>query len=72
MKKACKRGGKLLLIALFILGTLQMDMVVPDAKAVTQAEIDDLRDNAGALEDQKADLEDQLASLENDMSRVLE
>ena len=36
MKKACKRGGKLLLIALFILGTLQMDMVVPDAKAVTQ------------------------------------
>lgn len=72
VKQRIRRSMRLFLIALFILGSLQLEAVMPSAKAVTQAEIDDLKDNASSLEDKKDDLQNQLDALESDKSKALQ
>ena len=46
-------------------------MVVP-ASAVTQAEIDELKDNASDLRDQQKELQNQLAAIKEDKNKALE
>ena len=53
VKQRIRRGLRLFLIALFILGSLQLEAVMPSAKAVTQAEIDALAAIGGAITEKK-------------------
>lgn len=71
VKRVWKRGLQLLLAALFVVGCVQWEALVPSAKAVTQAEIDALKNNASSLESQKSELQDQLDALSSDMSQAL-
>ena len=72
MKKTLKRAGRLLLITLFILGSMQLDMLAPNAKAVTQAEIDELKENASSLDSQQEELQAKIDALEADKSKAME
>ena len=63
------------LCAVLVLGVLlplSGPAAVLPASAVTQAEIDDLKDQAAELEDQQDALEEQLESILADKSRALE
>ena len=72
MKKVWKRGVLVLLALLFVVGSIQGGELAPAVSAVTQAEIDNLKDNANSLDSQKADLQNQIDALESDKSRALE
>ncbi len=64
-----------ILCAVLVLGVLlplSGPAAVLPASAVTQAEIDDLKDQAAELEDQQDALEEQLESIRADKSRALE
>ena len=70
-----KRIGRTLLALMCVLALFAAEFtpfaVVPDASAVTQAEIDDLKDEQNALAAQKAELEKELKELQNDKSAAL-
>ena len=72
MKKVWKRGVLVLLALLFVVGSIQGGELAPAVSAVTQAEIDNLKDNANSLDSQKADLQNQIDALESDKSKALE
>ena len=72
MKKTLKRAARLLVIALFILGSMQLDMLAPNTKAVTQAEIDKLKENASSLDSQQEELQDKIDALEQDKAKAVE
>lgn len=59
----------LLLAALMILPSISM--ILSSAGAVTQAEIDELKEDAAALAQQKKNLNNQLADLENEIDSAL-
>lgn len=67
-----KRGVLVLLALLFVVGSIQGGELAPAVSAVTQAEIDNLKDNANSLDSQKADLQNQIDALESDKSKALE
>ena len=74
MKRKRKLVRRILCAALFLALLLPLSgpaMVLP-ASAVTQAEIDDLKDDAADLEAQREALEEQLDSIRADKSRALE
>ena len=71
-KKLWKRGVLLLLAALFVVGCVQTEGLAPAVEAVTQSEIDNLKDNASDLGDQKDALQSQIDALESDKSKALE
>ena len=58
-------------IVLFVVASLQLDVVGPTVQAVTQADIDALQDDADALGEQRAELESQLEALADDKSQAL-
>ena len=58
-------------IVLFVVASLQLDVVGPTVQAVTQADIDSLQDDADALGEQRAELESQLEALADDKSQAL-
>ena len=70
-----KRIGRTLLALMCVLALLTAEFtplaVVPDASAVTQAEIDALKDEQNALAAQKAELEKELKGLQNDKSAAM-
>ena len=59
-------------IVLFVVVSLQLDVVGPTVQAVTQADIDALQDDAESLTQQRKELESQLDDLADDKSRALE
>jgi len=59
------------LLALVLLVPLPV-VVAPDAMAVTQAEIDSLKANAGDLDRQKADLQKQLKAISADKNKAMD
>ena len=58
-------------IVLFVVASLQLDVVGPTVQDVTQADIDALQDDADALGEQRAELESQLEALADDKSQAL-
>ena len=65
---------RLLVVALVLslaIPLVPQTMVVP-ASAVTQAEIDELKDNASDLRDQQKKLQNQLAAIKEDKNKALE
>ena len=73
-KQFCMRAGRLLLVlaVLFALVGTDTAPLTETAEAVTQSDIDNLKDNAEDLADQKSDIKSQLASLRNEKANVLE
>ncbi len=72
VKKTVKRLLRGALMALLMVSLLQFDLMVPPAQAVTQAEIDQLKNNAGALSGEKKDLQTQIDALKNDKDDAIE
>ena len=74
MKKRAKGLRKIisLLVALALLVPLTGEVTVMPSSAVTQAEIDDLKDQAADLDSQRAELQQQLKSIQADKSKALE
>lgn len=70
-----KRIGRTLLALMCVFALLTAEFtplaVVPDASAVTQEEIDALKDEQNALAAQKAELEKELKGLQNDKSAAM-
>ena len=71
MRKKWFHVGRMLLIALFVLGSLQIEAFAPAAKAVTQAEIDELKNDAESYNEEKEALQEQIDALENDLEDAL-
>ena len=71
MKKRLIHGAKILLIALFILGSLQLEAMAPAARAVTQAEIDALKEDASSYSNEKKELQAQIDALKDDKENAL-
>ncbi len=71
MKKRMVKGLRSIVIALLVVSTLQLQLFAPPVKAVTQAEIDDLRDNASDLESEKNELQSQINELKDDKDDAL-
>jgi len=71
MKKKFCQIGKILLIALFLIGSLQLETFVPSVRAVTQKEIDSLKDEAKDFDAEKKELQQQINALENDKATAL-
>ena len=74
MKYTAKGFRKIisLLVALALLVPLTGEVSVMPAAAVTQAEIDDLKDQAADLDSQRAELQQQLKAIQADKSKALE
>lgn len=72
VKKTVKRLLRGVLMALLMVSLLQFDLMAPPAQAVTQAEIDQLKNNAGALSGEKKDLQTQIDALKNDKDDAIE
>ena len=61
-----------LLVVLALLVPLTGEVTVMPSSAVTQAEIDDLKDQAADLDSQRAELQQQLKAIQADKSKALE
>jgi len=74
MKERCVPWKKFLAVALAaaLLVTVVPKWIIPDVQAVTQAEIDALKQDADALAKEKADLEKQLKSIQADKNKAME
>ena len=72
MKKRLWKILRSAVIVLLVVASLRLDLVAPAAQAVTQADIDALRDDADELTQQRKELESQLDDLADDKSRALE
>ena len=74
MKTGMKSVKKVvsLLVVLALMIPLTGEVVVMPASAVTQAEIDDLKDQAADLDSQRAQLQQQLKAIQADKSKALE
>ena len=74
MKKTAKGLKKVisLLVVLALLVPLAGEVSVMPASAATQAEIDDLKDQAADLDSQRAELQQQLKAIQADKSKALE
>lgn len=72
MKQGVHRTVRAFVLAVLFIISLQMQSLVPAALAVTQAEIDALKNNASSLGDKMDALEDQLSALESDKSKALQ
>lgn len=76
MMKKWHRGASLLLAALLLLALAPSERagieLVPTARAVTQSDIDDLKDDKKELNKEKKELEDQLANLKNDKANAVQ
>ena len=71
MKKRLWNVLRNTVVVLFVVASLQLDVVGPTVQAVTQADIDALQDDADALGEQRAELESQLEALADDKSQAL-
>ena len=70
-----KRIAKRLLVVALVLSLaipLVPQTMVVSASAVTQAEIDELKDNASDLREQQKELQNQLAAIKEDKNKALE
>ena len=74
MKTGMKSVKKVvsLLVVLALMIPLTGEVAVMPASAVTQAEIDDLKDQAADLDSQRAQLQQQLKAIQADKSKALE
>ena len=74
MKQTAKGVRKVisLLVVLALLVPLTGQVTVMPSSAVTQAEIDDLKDEAAELDSQRAELQAQLKAIQADKSKALE
>lgn len=72
MRPGLKRTIRAAVLAVIFAFSLQMQTMVPVALAVTQAEIDALKDNASAISNEMSELEAQLQKLENDKTSALQ
>lgn len=70
-KKMIKRLLVVALVLSLAIPLVPQSMVVP-ASAVTQAEIDELKENADDLRNQQKELQNQLASIKEDKNKALE
>ena len=71
MKRKIFRHFRTLVLLVLTAAFLQVNLVVPPARAVTQADIDALQDDAEALTQQRQELESQLEDLADDKSQAL-
>lgn len=71
MKGRTRRRLKSLLAVVLMVAALQTQLVAPPVKAVTQAEIDALKNNASGLKDEKNQLQSQISALRNDKNDAL-
>lgn len=73
-KSLCRRAGRLILVLAVLFAMVGTDTVplTETAEAVTQSDIDNLKDNADDLADQKSEIKSQLASLKDEKANVLE
>ena len=69
--KKLYRGLRLLLVALFLLGSLQTEALAPAARAVTQEEIDDLKESAAGFDAERDELQEQFDAIRNDKENAL-
>lgn len=60
-----------LALTLFLILPLAVPGVVPESSAVTQADIDKLKKDAGSLADQRKDIQNQLKALQTDKSKAM-
>ena len=60
------------LLVLMVVSLLQFDLFEPTASAVTQAEIDQLKNNADGLSSEKKDLQKQIDALKDDKDDAIE
>lgn len=72
MKKKIKKFLRNTVIAMLVISALQVNILVPPVKAVTQAEIDALKGDAGNLKGEKNELQEQINALKGDKTRALE
>ena len=72
MRRKIRNTLRSLVIVLLVVGTLQGSVVMPPVQAVTQAEIDALKENASALSGEKADIQKQLDALKDDKAAALD
>ena len=72
MKKTIKKILRNTVIALLVISALQVNLLIPPVKAVTQAEIDALKGDAGDLKNEKNELRQQINALKGDKTRALE
>ena len=69
--KKLYRALRLLLVALFLLGSLQTEALAPAARAVTQEEIDDLKESAAGFDAERDELQEQIDAIRNDKENAL-
>jgi len=72
MKKTIKQILRNTVVAMLVISALQVNILVPPVKAVTQAEIDALKGDAGDLKTEKNELKAQINALKGDKTRALE
>lgn len=59
------------LAVLSVFSAVQLEGVIPTAQAVTQAEIDALKNDAGGLKDEKSELQAQVNAIKSDKSKAI-
>ncbi len=72
VSKSVKKFLRTLVLILLVVSSLQLELVAPPVKAVTQAEIDALKGDAGDLKDEKAALQAQINALKGDKTAALQ
>ena len=72
MKQTIKRFLLGTLALLMVVSALQLESFVPPVEAVTQAEIDALKDNAGGLKDEKSELQAQVNAIKKDKNKAIQ
>ena len=71
MKKKLSRAMKVFLVLLFVLSSLQLEVLAPAAQAVTQKEIDALKNDASSYAQQRKALQAEIDKLKDDKEDAL-
>ena len=71
MKKKLSRTMKVFLVLLFVLSSLQLEVLAPAAQAVTQKEIDALKNDASSYAQQRKALQAEIDKLKDDKEDAL-
>ena len=72
MKQHHKSGAARRGICILLAALLCVSLVMPSVGAVTQADIDKLKDQASSLNQKKSDLKEKLAALSEDKDEAME
>jgi len=72
MKNTVKKMLRSAVLVLLVVASLQVNLIVPPVKAVTQAEIDALKGDASGLKDEKSELQAQVNAIKNDKTKAIQ